>query len=244
MPKPRSIVFDEVYWAKVIKKPDWYIDFVEYFKQAESSFRDESEQLNQFRYQCRQFFEAALQKGEVALASKGLDLDKQRQPVDTIVIHHTSNKPGYRLSYMNAVHLLNIYAPYFVNPTDERERSLKGQPIWSGHFKDGKQVFYAYHWFMRMDGTFERLLDDDKIVWHAGNWEINKRSIGICLDNDYEKQDPTDEILQKLAAHIKKHYPDIKAANIIGHCEVREGTICPGKNFIAVWKSKLVKYLE
>jgi hypothetical protein len=235
--------FDGAHWAKAIQKPDWYIEFVKYSKQAESRFADGSEALNQFRYQCRHFFELALQGDRVALASTGPDLDEERQPQDTIVVHHTSNKPGYRLSYMNAVHLLNIYASYFARPYDERDKSVKDRPIWSGHFKDGKQVFWGYHWLMRMDGSFERLLGDNQIGWHAGNWEINKRSIGICLDNDYENQDPTDETLQKLAEFIKDKYPNIEPGQIIGHCEARSGTICPGTNFLDSWKKNLLSYL-
>lgn len=234
-------VFNTAYWHEAIKSPDWYLEFLDFFKNYGAGL--EGEVLNQFRCSCRQFFEQALQKDEVALASKGPNLDKQRQSVDTVVIHHTSNRPGYRLSYMNAVHLLNIYAPYFANPTDEREKSLEGKALWSGHFKNGEQIFYAYHWFMRMDGSFEKLLDDDKIGWHAGNWKVNRRSIGICLDNNYEEQDPTNDILQKLAAHIKKCYPNIESQDIIGHCEARSGTICPGTDFLSNWKVKLLNYI-
>ena len=234
--------FDEARWRKVIKQPDWYLKFLEFYKRGELSLR--GEELDRFRYGCRQFFEEALQKDEVNLAQEGPNLDEQRLLVDTIVIHHTSNKPGYRLTYMNAVHLLNIYAPYFANPTDKREKSLKGKALWSGHFKTGNQVFWGYHWLMRMDSTFEKLLEDSQIGWHAGNWEINRRSVGICLDNDYEKHDPSGDILQKLAVHIKKHYPNIESQNIIGHHEVRADTICPGSNFLNNWKPRLLKYLD
>jgi N-acetyl-anhydromuramyl-L-alanine amidase AmpD len=126
----------------------------------------------------------------------------------------------------------------------KKERGLAGEAIWSGHFHDGAQTFLAYHWLMRMDGNFERLLNDEQIGWHAGNWEINKRSIAICLDNDYEKQDPTKQILQTLAAHIRQNYPDIKPGKIIGHCEARQGTTCPGGNFIDGWKHILLSYLD
>jgi N-acetyl-anhydromuramyl-L-alanine amidase AmpD len=97
---------------------------------------------------------------------------------------------------------------------------------------------------MRMDGSFERLLDDDKVGWQAGNWDINKRSVAICLDNDYENQDPSDEILKKLAKFIKKNYPKIQPGKIVGHCEARQGTICPGINFKIIWKSKLLELLK
>lgn len=232
--------FDELYWLKVISKPDWYLEFVPYVKKVYEQLEGGSKERNEFHKTVRQFFEKALLERQIALADHGPNLDEQREPIDTIVIHH-SGRQGYTLSYMNAVHLTNIYAPYFTDPTDERELGLKGQPIWSGHFKDGQQVFYAYHWFMRMDGNFEQLLTDDKIGWHAGNWEVNKRSVAICLDNDYEKQDPTDVVLQTLAKHIKMHYPTVK--NIIGHCEANSKTICPGANFKSVWKAKLLNNL-
>ena len=92
---------------------------------------------------------------------------------------------------------------------------------------------------MRMDGSFERLLNETQIGWHAGNWKINKRSIAICLDNDYEGQDPSDEVLAKLAEHIRREYPDVK--NVIGHCEANQGTVCPGANFLSDWKLKLLR---
>lgn len=236
--------FDQAYWERLIKSPTWYFGYVEFMKNAQDTLGGGSEEFVKLRRHAREFFKRQLLAGEVNLANDGPNLDEQREPIDTIVIHHTSGEPGYDLDYMNAVQLTNIYAPYFANPTDERERGLKGRPIWSGHFLNGKPSFIGYHWLMRMDGSFERLLKDDELGWHAGNWEINKRSVAICLDNDYEKQDPTDEILQKLAGHIRAHYGFVKKENIIGHCEAREGTICPGTNFKRVWKKKLLSYLK
>lgn len=235
--------FDEQQWKLIIQQPDWYLRLIPYVKQVHHQLEPGSPEYNEFNYTVRHFFEKALQEGRVALADSGPDLDEERMPADTIVIHHTSNKKSYRLSYLNAVHLLNIYATYYANPRDNRDTSLEGRPIWSGHFYHGRQVFWGYHWMMRMDGSFERLLDDDKVGWHAGNWDINRRSIGICLDNDYEGQDPTEEVLQKLAAHIKLNYPAVKPSGVIGHCEARQGTICPGGEFMGGWKDKLLEYL-
>lgn len=236
--------FDEKYWSEVIKRPDWYVDFVPYARKIQESLGEESKETDKFRKSIRHFFERALQENGVVLSDHGPNLDEQREPIDAIVIHHTSAEPGYRLSYMNAVQLLTVYAPYFMDPTVREERDLKGTAIWSGHFKDNQQVFYLYHWLVRMDGTFERLLYDSQIGWHSGNWDINKRSVAICLDNDYEKLDPTDEILRKLAVFIRKQYPQVERDKIIGHREVRTGTICPGTNFLTVWKPKLLKYLQ
>ncbi|MDB5161126.1 MAG: hypothetical protein JWO96_506 [Candidatus Saccharibacteria bacterium] len=234
--------FDEAYWQRRISDPDWYTELVPFAKETVASL--DRQGRDQFHKKIRHFFEEELLQGRVALADAGPNLDEQRKSIDTIVIHHTSADPGYRLSYMDAVQLLNIYAPYYMNPTVREERHLKGSSIWSNHTRDGKQTFLAYHWLMRMDGSFERLLPDESLGWHAGNWDINRRSVGICLDNDYEDKDPDDALLQKLAAHIKEHYPKVTPDKIVGHCECREGTICPGNNFIAGWKPKLIEFLN
>jgi hypothetical protein len=239
-----TIQFDEERWARIIKQSLWYLELWDFLKDAREQLGEGSDQFVKLRRQVRKYFEHQLQAGNVALASKGPDLDKERQPIDTIVIHHTSGEPGYTLPYMESVQLLNIYVRHYVDKHSKEERGLKNQAIWSGHFRKGKQTFLAYHWLMRMDGSFERLLNDDQIGWHAGNWEINKRSIAICLDNDYEKQDPTIEILQKLAVHIKQHYPEIQKSRVFGHCEARAGTICPGTNFLDGWKADLLSYIN
>lgn len=200
----------------------------------------EPERLSELNKSIRSFFEQALLKNEVNLAKTGPGLDKERQSISTVVIHRTSAEPGYRLSYMNAVHLLNIYAPHYVGLVTREDRGIKSQAIWSNHFRNSKQIFWAYHWLMRMDGSFERLLDDNQIGWHAGNWDINKRSIGICLDNDYDSKDPDDNLLKRLAQHIRTCYPQIQPDNIIGHREARQGTTCPGTNFLNGWKLKLI----
>jgi hypothetical protein len=233
--------FDETHWSKAIVQPDWYLAFNKFKTRAEQELGPASEEMAQLNKKVRHFFEDALKDNRVALATDGPDLDKERQSIDTVVIHHTSAKPGYRLSYLNAVHLLNIYSPYFANPTLQGEEMLKDTPIWSGHFSKGKQVFWGYHWLIRMNGEALRLLDDNKIGWHAGNWLINRRSVGICLDNDYERMCPTDELLSKVAKLIRQNYPSVKASGIIGHCEAREGTSCPGAHFMSEWKSKLIK---
>ena len=237
------IEFEENLWRMRVQKPTWYLDYVQFINQAKTELGEKTDELDNLNKQVRHFFEEALLQDKICLASEGPDLDKERLPVNTIVIHHTSAKPGYTLSYLNATHMLNIYAPYFAHPTIDGEKDLKGKALWSGHFKDGKPVFWGYHWLMRMDGTFERLLEDNQLGWHAGNWEINRRSVGICLDNNYDKQDPADDILQKLAAHIKAHYPNIGSQNIIGHREARQGTVCPGAHFLDGWKPVLQDHL-
>ena len=234
--------FDKAHWARALKSPLWYVELVELIGQAKRELGEGSDELAAWLKPVRQFVAAKLTEGKVALATKGPNLDDQRAPVDSVIIHHTSAAPGYDLGYLNATQLLNIYAPYFVKPTDEREQSLRGQPLWSGHFYKSRQVFWVYHWLMRMDGSFERLLPDHQIGWHAGDWDINSRSMAICIDNDYQKQDPNPETLLKLGQFISSHYRSVPRARIFGHREINPKSISPGTNF-AKWKPLLLEQL-
>ena len=226
-------------WDEIIAKPDWYVRLADDLMRIR-----ELPGPNEEKYRVRQYFEDRLLEGRVALATSGMDLDEQREPIDTIVIHHTSNDKPYSLAKMNAVQLLNVYVPHYLNPGEGRESSLKHQPIWSNHFHRGKQVFYAYHWFIHRDGTAERLLADKHIGWHAGNWDINCRSVAICLDDDYTQKDPDVTTLRRLADLIRGNYPDVKPSGIVGHREVNARTICPGNSFLGGWKNDLLELLR
>jgi N-acetyl-anhydromuramyl-L-alanine amidase AmpD len=108
-----------------------------------------------------------------------------------------------------------------------------------------RPVFYVYHWLMRMDGSFERLPQDDELGWHAANWDINCRSVGICLDNDYDRRNPSPDVLSKLAEFIHQNYPQVAKKRIFGHREVSEHeTTCPGAHFIDGWKLQLLESVD
>jgi len=241
--------FDEAKWRGAITKPDWYAVLYPELRRFRETWEKspKSDAARASKQAVRNFFETALLDGTLMLAKTGPDLDAERKPIDAIVIHHTSSEPGYRLSYMNAVQLLNIYVPYFNKPSQSipGESRLQGSPLWSNHVRDGRPVFYAYHWLMRMDGSFERLLEDKELGWHAANWDINCRSVGICLDNDYNHGDPTPELLHKLANFIREQYPGVALDRIVGHGEVSQHpTSCPGTNFTNVWKQQLLELIR
>lgn len=147
------------------------------------------------------------------------------------------------LTTLNALHLLRLYAAEYARRGSLKKDSAK-PPIYSHHFRGGKQVFYGYHWLLRMDGTAERLLDDPTIGWHAGNWEMNCRSVAVCLDNDYEDSEPSPETLYALATFIRAHYSTIRTDRVIGHCEANTARTCPGALFLPSWKEKLLKLLR
>jgi len=147
-----------------------------------------------------------------------------------------------RLSYLNALHLLNLYVPKYRHPGPEAD-VIGGRPVYSGHERGGNQVFYGYHWLVRQNGTVESLLRDTAIGWHAGNWEVNCRSVAICFDADLQNDQPTEAALHAAVEVIVGNYPQITSAGIIGHKDVQSAvkTDCPGRLFGAGWGDELRK---
>lgn len=231
--------FDKKKWSRALLLPNWYIEL---FKDIDTLFdlaSEDKKNKESIKEAVYGFFENKLRDDKIALADTGKNLDSQRAKIDTIVIHHTSNQSGMSLERLNAMHLLRLYYPHYYNKAKKSDFKVT-DPIFSNHFRNSKQVFYGYHWLVRMDGKVERLLNDNEIGWHAGDWDVNCRSIAICLDNDYEYGRPTKIVLESIVNLIKELYPWITRGNIVGHCEVNHKTICPGNEFLANWKKELL----
>ncbi len=239
-----EFIYIPVNWSEIIKEPDWYFeitkDFRELLKKAKEESDKKEEQIKQEAYR---FFELHLEIGDIALGTDGPNWDVDRKPIDTIVIHHTSEPPGLSWQKLSAIHLLRLYAPYYASPP-KSEASIKRQLIFSHHFKNDRQVFYAYHWMVRENGKTEKLLNGKEIGWQAGNWDVNCRSVAICLDNDYENSLPSESMIEQTADLISKNYPSVDPSRIFGHQEINPKTICPGKLFLERWKQKLIKSLK
>ena len=241
---------------ELVQNPDWYLEFGRVRKarmlglgalQAAMSgnIREAADHAKQ---QTLNVFEQLLEEHSVRIGDPHTDeldnQDEDRQPITQIVIHHSSRAEGLSLSALNAMHLLRLYLPVYQNKQRPVLNSTgQHQPIYSGHFDEvGEQVFYGYHWKVGQDGRVDRLLDDSALGWHAGNWEVNKRSVGICIDDDLAHKNPTEDALNAVAAIISTHYADIATSEsaIIGHKEASE-TACPGDHFIDGWKNELVR---
>lgn len=228
--------FDEQKWREAAKLPDGYLqildDYKSLMKQADEADEDTEKKIKEEVYS---FVEELLENDQFYLAGEGYDFDADRQPIDTVVIHHIGNHPGIELSRLNANGFIRLYSFYYANPI-ESKKHLRGKPIYSGHFRNGKQVFWAYHWFVRRDGTTERLLKDNEIGWHAGSWDMNCRSVAICLDDTLTEKEPTKEVLESAVDIINTHY---KGLEVLGHREVNPKTVCPGNLFLSGWKQDL-----
>ena len=133
---------------------------------------------------------------------------------------------------LSAMELVRLYATQYYKPSYEEDAHIQGQPIWSNHLRNGKQVFWPYHWLIREDGTAERLLEDHETGWHAGKWEVNCRSVAITLYGDFDSNIPSDVQLASIARIISSNYSQVAHENIIGHCEVNPKKSCPGVWFM------------
>lgn len=100
----------------------------------------------------------------------------------------------------------------------------------------------GYHYYIRKDGTIYKGREDQAEGSHVKGY--NKKSIGVCLEGDFEEEYLTEEqreALKKLSVYICiKH--NIK--DILPHKELGN-TLCPGKNFpLEEIKNDVIKELK
>jgi hypothetical protein len=240
----------EVRWEPILAVDRaWYLTVIpEIQKWMEELERQPTSVRDQCQDELYGFFAKHLSNGGIALGTSCGYFDKDRKSIDTIVLHHTSNQPGLSQDRLSAIELIRLYAPYFLSP-EANDMHLKGKAIFSGHEREGIQVFWPYHWIVRRDGAVERLLNDREIGWHAGNWDINCRSVGIALDNDYEWSCPSKTELLAVAKLIRRHYGAVVHGRLFGHREITSKTTCPSQFFLETstgqgWKTALLATLR
>jgi len=232
--------FDADRWLETLRQPDWYLtlqpEYESLFDRARASDPVTAAAIAVPIYE---FFEEQLAAGTIALGETGEAWDGQRVPVDTAVVHHTKLLPGVTWQRLDAIQLIRVYARYYTHP-GAHERHIRGRPIHSGHRRDGRQVFYAYHWLVRADGTSERLLLDGETGWQAGDWDVNCRSVAIALDANLEPADPPAAMVAETARLLRELYPQVPPERILGHREVNPRTTCPGGTYLDGWRAQLL----
>lgn len=227
-------------FTAIFSQPNWYFElkntFNEYFYNPVPQGQRTKEWV-QTKKEWLQMVTELFLADKIYLGKTGLDMDAERKPITTAVIHHSSIATNISNAELEALELIRLYAYEFANA----DKEFYGMPIWSGHFRNNKQTFIPYHYLVRNDGSFEQTLNDQYIGWHCGRWEINCQSIGICVMDDLENKKPTNKSLQTMKEIIKK-YPQ---AQILGHREVKTTTSCPGSLFLGKngWKEELLKEL-
>lgn len=233
-----DIDFRRAQWEEKLPFDDWYIRLERELNELVFPVTSKNEQRKLFRSRVYELVEELLEGRRIPLAEDGPNMDGERKAVDTVVVHHTDEEGGIRLGKLSAIGLVRQYAFQYLRD-DVLGRHVRGEAIWSGHFREGAMVFFAYHWLVRADGTAERLLEDGAIGWHAGNWEINTRSVGLALSGRYEEVIPPMVQIEGAARLVREHYPHVARERVLGHREVVE-TSCPGEHFLAGWKQTLL----
>lgn len=96
------------------------------------------------------------------------------------------------------------------------------------HFGDKSKLgFYVgYHWHITKFGHRTRTRLDEEEGVHTIGW--NNKSIGICLDGDFNYEFPTAQQIAAVKDLIKEYKLPIR-----WHRELQDNRTCPGKNIIA-----------
>lgn len=107
----------------------------------------------------------------------------------------------------------------------EHKRKFEGQDR-----SDTEYPSIAYHYIIMQNGKLVRTRALADVGWHAGNWEVNRLGVGICLLGNFEHQKPTRQQINTLERTTKALLRKFRGAKIVTHKEVRKGpTLCPGR---------------
>ncbi len=231
--------FDLDLFKKQLQHPDWYIRLSDFLNTCVFPIEDNPE-IKKERHIFYDLVTQLLEENLIPLAKEGPNFDRDRKPIDTIVIHHSDEDPHMKLDKLSAIGFIRQYGSKYLKG-EVNGNNVKGQPVWSGHFKDGKMVFFAYHHVVFPNGKNKRLLEDKYIGWQSGDWDINTRSVAIVLAGDYKHKSPQSVQINAVVDIIKQNYPFVSLGRIFGHREINPKTTCPGDQFIEGWKNTLLE---
>ena len=166
-------------YMNIFFNSQWYLkihdELKEFFYDYNGKKENKSQKWLDRRKELVKMISELLEANQIALGNSGINWDKERLPIDTIVIHHTSTSPDAPIEAINALGLIRLYAPEY----SKKEEEQFGRPIWSNHFYKNKKTFISYHYIIKKDGAYEQILQDNQIGWHCGNWDYNCKSIAI-----------------------------------------------------------------
>ena len=132
------------------------------------------------------------------------------------------NKNYSGSSYRTGKNLIVIHHMAAVLTPVQCNNALKGR---------GGSIHYA----IGNDGTIGYGVDENNVAWHAGNWPINQKSIGIETSNsaiggDWPVSQAAFNSLCKLVADIAKrnNMGTLVSGKNIGYHSMYAATACPG----------------
>ena len=138
----------------------------------------------------------------------GKEEEPQLNKPEYIIIHHSATQQGNAETFRKA-------------------HKAKGWRDIGYHYVVGNGTYSG-------DGEVETGRTEAEDGAHCSADGMNRKSIGICLVGDFDKQKPTPaqiEALERLCRDIMSRYK-IPVSKVLGHGEVKgAATNCPGKNF-------------
>lgn len=162
-------------------------------------------------------------------------------PVDHMVVHHTAgreminstdlevmdyfDKTGKNRGYesVRKKRRLNAIRSYHTHP--KREKETFAQAHFAVHPYNLNHNSYGWRLVPLICKPFEN------VTWHAGNWKINQKSIGIEICGNYEKRKIDRKALLLIADTFKFWYKNLNRQGIelkvMGHKDFAR-TACPG----------------
>lgn len=229
------------FFRQELYHPDWYVRLSDYLAQTIFPVIHDNPRIKAERHLFYELVEEMLIEDQIPLAENGPDMDAERSEIDTVIVHHTEEESEIRLSKLSAIGFVRQYGKAYLEDDVWGKKGLRGKPIWSGHFRNGKMVFFAYHWLIRPDGKQERLLED-KEIGHQGH-DLNPRSVGVALSGNYEHSTPPPMQIAATGEVIKSHYNFVDVKRVFGHLETNPERTCPGDKFLDGWKNTLLSQI-
>ena len=133
-----------------------------------------------------------------------------RRPITTIVVHHTAGMASNDIRQVSAE----------ISRLHRRKFRQMGKSA-------GLHV--AYHYLITPNGKVWQVRDPDDIGHHAGNWNVNKHSLGICLVGDFSKHRPTKAQVKSLDTLVRRLQAERQIKrSVIPHSYCR-ATLCCGE---------------
>lgn len=158
--------------------------------------------------------------------------DGQRvYPVDIVVMHHAVSDPMENWEDIDVQDWFDkigagrgykgINRSYHLHPSRDKETFSQAHLCLHKYNKDGN----VYGW--RLTPLMRNVLDN--VAWHAGNWGINQRSIGIETAGNYVNQEIDDKACMLIADTFRNHDASIGGTLKIHHHSMYSATACPGR---------------
>ena len=147
--------------------------------------------------------------GEISSAGNRSN-NTDTRTITSIVVHHTAGKPSN-----NSNRVLRE-----INRLHHRKFSK---------MRESRGLHISYHFLITPNGKILETRHLNDIGHHAGNWEVNKKSIAICLVGDFSKHRPTKKQVTSLDTLIKRIKQDHPVKMIIPHSHSK-ATLCCGEH--------------